>query len=49
MDDYYAALDVTITPEDETVVNEWVVPGHASAHGYNDPNYPFYGRPVTAA
>ncbi|MNQ02673.1 hypothetical protein D3C85_153550 [compost metagenome] len=49
MDDYYAALDVAITPEDETVVDGWVTPGHASAHGYNDPSYPFYGRPVTAA
>ncbi|RAP65107.1 NADP-dependent oxidoreductase [Achromobacter sp. HZ01] len=48
MDDYYAALDVAITPEDEAVVNGWVTPGHASSHGYNDPNYPFYGRPVAA-
>jgi hypothetical protein len=30
-------------------VNGWVTPGHASSHGYNDPNYPFYGRPVAAA
>jgi len=48
MEDYYAALDVAITPEDEAVVNGWVTPGHASSHGYNDPNYPFYGRPVAA-
>ncbi|MNT58506.1 hypothetical protein D3C72_1959440 [compost metagenome] len=49
MDDYYAALEVKITPEDESVVDGWVTPGHASTHGYNDPNYPFYGRPVAVA
>src|SRR5690606_34422650 len=49
MQDYYAALDVQITPEEETMVNAWVTPGHASTPGYNDPSYPFYGRPVTAA
>ena len=49
MDDYYAALDVKITPEDEALVDTWVTPGHASTHGYNDPNYPFFGRPVTVA
>ncbi|KAG1172187.1 hypothetical protein G6F35_016919 [Rhizopus arrhizus] len=29
MDDYYAALDVKITAEDEAVVDGWVTPGHA--------------------
>lgn len=49
MQDYYAALDLRITPEDETLVDDWVTPGHASTHGYNDPNYPFHGRPVPRA
>ena len=49
MKDYYAALDVQITPEEEAMVNAWVTPGHASTHGYIDPSYPFYGRPVTVA
>ena len=49
MQDYYAALDLRITPEDETLVDDWVTPGHASTHGYNDPNYPFHGRPVPAS
>ena len=48
MQDDYAALDLRITPEDETLVDDWVTPGHASTHGYNDPNYPFHGRPVPA-
>lgn len=46
MQDYYPALDVRITPEEETMVDAWVAPGHASTQGYNDPNHPFYGRPV---
>ncbi len=46
MEDYYAALDVHITPEEEVMVDGWVTPGHASTPGYNDPNYPFFGRPV---
>ena len=33
MQDYYAALDLRITPEDETLVDDWVTPGHASTHG----------------
>ncbi len=45
-EDYFAALDVTISAEEEAMVDEWVPQGHASSHGYNDPNYPFYGRPV---
>lgn len=49
MQDYYAALDLEITPEEEAMVNAWVTPGHASTHGYNDPSYPFFGRPVTTA
>jgi len=46
MEDYYAALDVTITPEDEALMDSWVTPGHPSTPGFNDPSYPFFGRPV---
>jgi aryl-alcohol dehydrogenase-like predicted oxidoreductase len=42
--DYAAALDVEITPEDEAVVNALVAPGHPSTPGYNDPAYPLNGR-----
>ncbi|SAI67180.1 oxidoreductase [Bordetella ansorpii] len=49
MEDYYGALDVAISPQEEAMVNGWVVPGHASSHGYNDPSYPFFGRPVPVA
>jgi aryl-alcohol dehydrogenase-like predicted oxidoreductase len=48
MQDYYAAVDIQITPEEEAMINEWVTPGHTSTHGYNDPQYPFFGRPVAA-
>ncbi len=47
MEDYYPALDVEISAEDEALVDSLVVPGHASAHGYHDPSYPFFGRPVS--
>ena len=46
LEDVYGALELTLTAEDETFVNALVAPGHASSHGYNDPNYPFFGRPV---
>lgn len=48
MEDYYPAVDVAISAEEETLVDSLVTPGHASAPGYNDPSYPFFGR-VTAA
>ena len=48
-EDYFGALGVTLTPEEEAMVDALVVPGHASAHGYNDPQYPFAGRPVAVA
>jgi aryl-alcohol dehydrogenase-like predicted oxidoreductase len=44
LEDYYPALDVTISAEDEALINELVAPGHASTPGYNDPSYPFFGR-----
>ena len=46
MQDYYGALDVTVDAKEEAMVDDWVTPGHASTHGYNDPSYPFFGRPV---
>ena len=42
--DYLQALDVRLLPEDEAFVNALVPPGHASTHGYNDPQYPLAGR-----
>ena len=41
---YFAALDYKWTPEDETIANSLVVPGHASTPGFNDPAYPVEGR-----
>ena len=42
--DYWGALDVTITQEDEDFVNQLVSPGHPSTPGYNDPSYPLSAR-----
>jgi aryl-alcohol dehydrogenase-like predicted oxidoreductase len=42
--DYLGALDVTITPEDEALVDALVKPGHPSTPGYSDPLYPIAGR-----
>lgn len=44
LEDYYPALDVAITAEEEALVDSLVRPGHASTPGYNDPGYPFFGR-----
>ena len=46
LEDVYGATQVLLSAEDEAFVNALVVPGHASSHGYNDPSYPFFGRPV---
>lgn len=43
---YLAALDVTITPEDETAVSELVPPGTTAIPNFLDPAYPVEGRPV---
>ena len=45
-DAYTDALKYELGPEDEELVNSLVVPGHASTHGYTDPNYPVEGRKV---
>ncbi len=42
----YGALDLVLDQEDEAFINALVAPGHASTPGYNDPGYPFFGRPV---
>ena len=47
LEDVYAAVDIVLDADDEAFVNSLVVPGHSSTHGYNDPQYPFYGRPVS--
>jgi len=47
--DYVAALGTTWSAEDEALVDSLVRPGHASAPGYNDPQYPFFGRIVDGA
>jgi len=42
--DYLGALEVTLTSEDEALVDDLVTPGHPSTPGYNDPQYPVEGR-----
>ena len=45
--DYFGALDVVITADDEALVDSLVKPGHPSTPGYTDPVYPLEtGRPV---
>jgi aryl-alcohol dehydrogenase-like predicted oxidoreductase len=44
--DYVAAVGTAWGAEDEALVDSLVRPGHASTHGYNDPQYPFFGRIV---
>jgi aryl-alcohol dehydrogenase (NADP+) len=43
-EEYVLALGVTLTPEDEALVDTLVAPGHPSTPGYNDPAYPLEGR-----
>jgi aryl-alcohol dehydrogenase (NADP+) len=45
-EDYLGALAVTLTAEDEALVDGLVTPGHPSTPGYNDPQYPLEGRPL---
>lgn len=42
--DYLPALDYTVTPEDEALVDGLVAPGHPSTPGYTDPAYPLQAR-----
>ena len=46
LEDVYGAVDLLLDKDDEAFINDLVVPGHASSPGYNDPAYPFFGRPV---
>lgn len=41
---YLPALDCSLAPEDETLVDALVAPGHPSTPGFNDPAYPLIGR-----
>ena len=43
-DDYMAALEVSLTAEDEAFIDRLVPAGHPSSPGYNDPAYPIEGR-----
>jgi aryl-alcohol dehydrogenase-like predicted oxidoreductase len=42
--DYLAAVDTELDDEDEALIDSLVPRGHPSTPGYNDPQYPFYGR-----
>jgi aryl-alcohol dehydrogenase-like predicted oxidoreductase len=44
--DYFPALEVKFTAEDEALVDSMVAQGHASTPGYNDPAYPLNGRNI---
>ena len=48
-DDNVGCLSCTITPEDETAVDELVPPGEHTGRGFNDPLFPVVGRPVRKA
>ena len=42
--DYVDAIGTPWTDDDEALVDSLVRPGHPSTPGYNDPQYPFFGR-----
>ncbi len=42
--DYVGAIGTAWTDDDEALVDSLVRPGHPSTPGYNDPQYPFFGR-----
>lgn len=44
--EYYRALEYPWGPEDDAIVDAAVRPGHPSTPGFNDPQYPFFGRRV---
>ena len=44
--DYLSAVDTSLDDDDEALIDSLVKPGHPSTPGYNDPQYPFYGRIV---
>ena len=44
--DYLSAVGKELDDEDEALLDSLVTPGHPSTPGYNDPQYPFFGRVV---
>jgi aryl-alcohol dehydrogenase-like predicted oxidoreductase len=46
--EYAGALGTAWSEADEALVDTLVRPGHPSTPGYNDPQYPFFGRIVDA-
>jgi aryl-alcohol dehydrogenase (NADP+) len=44
--EYLSVVGKRLDAEDEALVDMLVTPGHPSTPGYNDPQYPFYGRRV---
>jgi aryl-alcohol dehydrogenase-like predicted oxidoreductase len=44
--DYLSVLGKTLDADDEALIDSLVAPGHPSKPGYNDPQYPLYGRIV---
>jgi len=44
--DYLPAVDKSLDLDDEALIDSLVRPGHPSTPGYNDPQYPFFGRRV---
>ena len=44
--DYLGAIGTPWNADDEALVDSLVAPGHPSTPGYNDPQYPFFGRIV---
>lgn len=45
-EDYFGAIGVSLSADEEAMVDALVPPGHPSTPGYTDPNYPIIGRPV---
>lgn len=43
---YLSAVGKRLDADDEALIDSLVAPGHPSTPGYNDPQYPFYGRIV---
>lgn len=48
-EDYFGAVNVAISAQEEALVDKLVPRGHASTPGYTDPSYPFGGRSVASA
>jgi aryl-alcohol dehydrogenase-like predicted oxidoreductase len=44
--DYLSAVGKVLDNDDEALLDSLVTPGHPSTPGYNDPQYPFFGRIV---